>query len=73
MLINAITLLPAFIYYRYVKSCEKKLGFKVELNNLDPNWINGVMIFDMTPIWKKHGIDARGNNYYTIGKVKNIR
>lgn len=71
MLIDLITKLPAYIYYVKVKSLEKKLGFKVELNHLEPNWINGVMIFDMTPIWKKQGIDARGNNYYTIGKVKN--
>lgn len=71
MLIDLITRIPAFIYYRLVKSFEKKLSYKVELNNLNPNWINGVVRFDMTPIWRKHGIDARGINYYTIGKVKN--
>lgn len=71
MLIDLLIKIPALIYYRFVKSFEKQMGFKVELNNLDPNWINGVMIFDMTPIWRKHGIDAKGTNYYTIGKVEN--
>lgn len=71
MLIDGITKIPAFIYYKLVKSFEKKLGFKVELNSLESDWINGVMIYDMTHIWKKHGIDAKGLNYYTIGKVKN--
>src|SRR3989344_6514407 len=71
MIIDAITLLPGYIYYLKVKLFEKKLGFRVELKHLEPDWINGVMIFDMTPIWRQHGIMARGNNYYTIGKVKN--
>lgn len=71
MIIDAITLLSAFIYYLKVKLFEKKLGFRVELNHLEPDWINGVMIFDMTPIWRKHGIDAKGINYWTIGEVKN--
>lgn len=71
MIIDAITLLPAYFYYWKVKSLEKKLGYRVELRNLEPDWINGTMIFEMTPVWKKHGIAATGVNYYTIGAVKN--
>lgn len=71
MAIETITLLPAYLYFLKVTLFEKKLGFKALLNNLNPNWINGVVKFDMTPIWRKHGIDAKGINYYTIGNVKN--
>ena len=50
---------------------EKEIGYKLKLNKLSPNWINGQMVFDMTSIWNKAGIKAEGVNYFTIGTVKN--
>lgn len=71
MLIDVLTKIPSYLYYLKVKSFEKQLGYKIELKNLSPHWINGTMIFDMTPVWKRHGINAKGINYYTIGEIKN--
>lgn len=71
MMVNQLVYKPlAYLYFWWVKFFEKRLRFKVELNNLKSEWIDGTMVFDMTPVWKKHGINARGINYYTIGAVK---
>lgn len=59
------------LIYQKTKSLEKKLGYRLKLNNLSPGWINGVVIFDMTPVWKKAGMDATGVNYFTIGHIEN--
>jgi len=50
---------------------EKEIGYKLKLNKLTPNWIDGQMVFDMTSIWQSAGIKAKGVNYFTIGAVKN--
>lgn len=59
------------LIYQKTKSLEKKLGYRLKLNNLSLGWINGVVIFDMTPVWKKAGMDATGVNYFTIGHIEN--
>ena len=59
----------AYLSYRQVKKVERRLGYKLELNQDANKWIDGTMIFDMTPVWKKSGFEATGVNYFTIGKV----
>lgn len=46
------------------------MGYRLVLPQ-SPHLINGMMIFDMTPVWKRAGIDAEGINYFTIGKIEN--
>jgi hypothetical protein len=70
VLLDKITLFPAWIYFQLVKSLEKDLGYRVELKNLPSDWIDGEMVFNMTPVWKKYGIDATGVNYFTVGGLK---
>jgi len=45
------------------------MGYKLMLHNLNPHWINGEMIFDMSPVWHRFGLDALGVNYCSIGSV----
>ncbi|HLE24506.1 MAG: hypothetical protein UX87_C0024G0015 [Candidatus Amesbacteria bacterium GW2011_GWA1_47_16] len=68
--LDKVTRLPGWVYLQMVRRVESQMGYKVVLNSQKPNWIDGAMIFDMTPVWKKHGIDAKGVNYYTVGAVK---
>ena len=59
------------IHYAYTKKREKEMGYSLTFHNLAPHWINGLMIFDMSHVWKKFGLNAIGVNYFTIGAVKN--
>ena len=70
-MLNIITQPFAFLSYRHVKKVERRLGYKLELHQDGSKWIDGTMIFDMTPVWKKYGFDAMGVNYFTIGKINN--
>ena len=60
----------AYLSYQLVKQKEKKLGYKLRLPH-SPHFISGTMIFDMTPVWRRAGIDAKGVNYFIIGRVEN--
>lgn len=71
MLLDTLSAIPSSLYYRMVKDFERKIGFRISLNALGPCWIDGTMIFDMTQVWQKAGIDAKGINYYTIGAIEN--
>ena len=71
MIIDQIIKPLANISYRKTKFREKQLGYRLKLNRLSHGWINGFVIFDMTPVWKKAGMDASGVNYFTIGNIKN--
>ena len=71
MILETIAKPIAFLSYQQVKKVERQLGYKLELNQDGSKWIDGTMIFDMTPVWKRCGIEAMGVNYYTIGSVVN--
>ena len=67
-MIDHITKPISYLYYQKVKLFEKSLKYSLQLPD-NPNLINAQMIFDMTPVWKKHRINAKGINYFTIGSV----
>lgn len=69
MILETIAKPFAFLSYQHVKKIERQLGYALELNQDSSKWIDGTMIFDMTPVWGKYGIEATGVNYFTIGKV----
>lgn len=71
MILETIAKPIAFFSYKQVKKVERQLGFRLILNQDGNKWIDGTMIFDMTPVWKKYGFDAIGVNYFTIGEVNN--
>jgi hypothetical protein len=71
MILETIAKPIAFLSFQQVKKVERLLGFRLILNQDGNKWIDGTMIFDMTPVWKKYGFDATGVNYFTIGKVSN--
>lgn len=69
MILETIVKPIAYLAYQKVLRRERQLGYKIQLNQDTNKWINGTLIFDMTPVWRKHGLDAIGVNYCTIGKV----
>lgn len=71
MILEIIAKPFAFFSFQQVKKVERQLGYKLELHQDNTKWIDGMMIFDMTPVWKKYGFDAIGVNYFTIGKISN--
>jgi hypothetical protein len=58
------------IYSWHIKSLEKRIGYHVEFTHIPDTWINSWMTFDMKKSWAKHGIHARGVNYFTMGSLK---
>jgi len=56
--------------YHHTLNKEKEIGYRLKLNKLSPNWIDGQMVFDMTRTWHRAGIKAKGVNYFTIGAIK---
>lgn len=60
----------ARFHYGLTKKREKELGFTIVFHDLSPHWINALMIFDMSDVWKRFGLNAVGVNYFTIGAVK---
>jgi len=71
MILEIIAKPFAFFSYKQVKKVEHRLGYKLELNQDGNKWIDGTMIFNMTPVWRRYEIEATGVNYYTIGSVVN--
>lgn len=71
MILETIAKPFAFLSYQQVKKVERLLGSRLILNQDGKKWIDGAMIFDMTPVWKKYGFEATGVNYFTIGAVNN--
>lgn len=69
-MIDIITKPIAWLYYQKNRLLEHQLGYRLLLP-IDKNWVQSMMIADMTQIWKKHGLDARGTNYFTVGALKN--
>ncbi len=68
MLLDLLTKPLTYLYYLHTERLEKKLGYKLLLPN-NKNWIEGIMIFNMTPVWRKFGIEATGINYFIIGAI----
>ncbi len=58
-------------YYWWVKRRERQIGYRLMLHAPASHWIPATMIFDMTPVWKRFGLNAKGVNYLTVGAVKN--
>lgn len=57
--------------YVRARSREASLGYLSQITHMPQGWINGTMLFDMTPVWKKHGIPAVGVTRFTIGSIEN--
>lgn len=64
-----LTTIPAYTAYKRSLFREKQVGYKIELNDLTNGWVNGAMVADMTRTWQTYGLDAIGNNYFTIGHI----
>lgn len=65
-----IRLITKIAFLKTLKA-ENLIGYRLILNNLSPHWINSIMPYDMTPVWKRDGMDASGVNYFTVGAIKN--
>lgn len=70
-IIETFSSIPAHIAYNRGINQEKRLGYKLVLNSLSSNWINGAMIADMTRTWRNYGLKVSGTNYFTIGNINN--
>ncbi len=54
-----------------LKRAENEIGYKLNFKKIPDIWINSLMRFDMTRLWKNFGLKIlRGANYFTFGKVK---
>ncbi len=63
-------LLPFFL--RNIRSGQRKIGYRLDFEYLPPSYIQGWVVWPMTRIWKKFGLDVEaGLNYWTIGKNSN--
>ncbi len=70
---NPITTVTALMAYNSGIRREKKIGYRINLNGLTDNWINGAMLADMTRVWHGYGLKVSGNNYFTIGGISNSK
>lgn len=62
--------LTRFIYLPKLRKTEKKIGYRLILDNIPDRYINGWVACDMTTTWKRFGLDIeKGANYFTMGKV----
>lgn len=52
-----------------MRRLEKKMGYRLTFANIPETWINGWMTFNMEKSWAKHGIQAQGINYFTVGAI----
>jgi hypothetical protein len=71
MFLDKLVLPFAKIHYYFSERRERQIGYRLILPKLSPHWIDGIMIFDMAPVWYKYRLNAKGVNYFTIGAVKN--
>lgn len=56
--------------YERVKLLEKNLGYKLDFLSLDPHWIESLVLYDMSRLWQRARLRARGLNYFTFGRVQ---
>ncbi len=68
---NFMIKLLAKIYALWVHRLERRIGYRLEFSHIPDTWVDGQMIFDMSPVWAKHQIKAVGINYFTVGKLVN--
>lgn len=61
----------AYFYYLLVQFKVKQLSLKLNFPKLSGSWIQGIMMSDMDPVWKRFSVPAHGINFFTIGKVEN--
>ena len=59
----------AFFYSNWVRQVEKKIGYRIQFKRIPETWVNGVLAFDIERSWRKHGIEAWGVDYWTIGSL----
>ena len=48
----------------------KKIGYRFRYDRIPAAWIQSVVSLNMTRSWRRHGINAIGLNYWTIGVEK---
>lgn len=71
MLLDRLIVPLTSIAYKITKTKEKRLNYKLKLNDLSEEWLQGEMAIEMDDVWKREGLDAIGTNYFTIGAIKN--
>lgn len=54
-----------------LRQAEREIGYKLVFKSIPDIWIDGIIRYDMTRIWKNFGLKiSRGVNYFTVGKIK---
>ncbi len=61
----------AYLACRQVLSLEREIGYKIKLNADKSKWLGNGFPFNISPVWKKFGLDAVGINYLTVGSLIN--
>lgn len=71
MILETLTYPLAALQRSLAARRERQMGYSLSIPGLSPHWINALMIFDMSHVWKRFGLHAVGVNYFTIGAVAN--
>jgi len=59
-----------FIFLPHIARVERKIGYKLVFHDIPSRFINGIVPWDMTGIWRRFEIKVEaGVNYWTMGNV----
>ncbi|MEZ6256012.1 MAG: hypothetical protein R3B92_04555 [Patescibacteria group bacterium] len=72
MLVKALVHVLAERRHKSVLAKEKEIGYRINIP-IPKNWVEGVMMCDMTNTFNKHGLNVTATNYFTIGGVQDGR
>jgi hypothetical protein len=72
MLEKIAELVCLFIFLPHIRKVERRIGYKLVFRDIPPRFINGVVPWDMTALWRGFGLNIEaGANYWTIGNIVN--
>jgi len=61
-----------FIFLPHIQKIERRIGHRLKFRDIPNRFIDGIVPWDMTALWRRFGLDIEaGANYWTIGRVLN--
>ena len=62
--------LAQWIYLPRLRTLEKEIGCRLVFHDIPDRYINAIMRYEMTAIWKRAGLDVvKGQNHWTVGTI----
>lgn len=64
--------LCTFAFLPHIRRIDRKIGYALVFRDIPHRFMNGIVRWDMTGIWRRFGLQVRaGTNYWTIGSIHN--